>query len=621
MIRFFIISSILIFALTFLVYFNTLNGFFTSDDYGPLGGVRNASFIEIIKNDLPKKGDIFIRPVSDILWKLDYLIWQFNPFGYHFTNTALHALTSVLVFILTFLLIRDRLVSLFAGILFSVHPLHPEAVVRLADRYDLLCAFFYLLSLVTFIIYSNTSKKKYSYIISILSYPLALLSKETAITLPFILVLWGFIFKRRRKRLKLYIPYFIITLIYLTIRFICIGDVGGYRDFEGRPLFLQFGFSTFLKKMVYNIPMSFVLPMHQEVIKQEVRALIIIIFFIGIAFALYFNRRQMNKSLLLFWVSFIMINLIPIYNIVWVGQDLQGARLMYLPSLGFCIVFAHSLLGNNKTGAAIKKINLSITILFSLLYAFITFENNQPWNMAGRITGQIPKIVKEYSHRFSNGIKFYFFIPDTIQGTSPYGHYIPETLAPLILPVKPEEVVVISDLNYGDTGEYLFYNFDLRQTDLRSSLGKRSFFLKWNEATELLEDISVSLKSKLNNPRQNTILPKTYHFTDSSLIIKDVHIPIVTIGAIELKMRIKSKKSKRVRLEIFWLSNKDRKWDFRKHIYFPIQIDGESHIYHIPFYLFNPDWLDEVYLEELRFQPEEACDLEADYIRLLPFLK
>ena len=444
--RFFIISGILIFALSFLIYSNTLNGFFTSDDYGPLGVTRDKSVFEIIKVNIPKKGDIFIRPLSDISWKLDYLIWHFNPFGYHLTNTTLHALTSVLVFILTFLLMRDRLVSLFAGILFSVHPLHPEAIVRLADRYDLLCAFFYLLSLLTFIIYSDISKKVYLYIISILSYVLALLSKEMAITLPFILIIWGIIFKHGR-RLKLYIPYFSIVFIYLASRFIYIGDIGGYRDFEGRPLFLQFNLISFLKRMVYNIPMSLILPMHQDVIKQDVRALIILIFFIGITFALYSNRRYMNKSHLLFWVSFIAVNLIPVYNIVWVGPDLQGARLTYLASVGFCIIFAHFLLGNSKTGGIIKKINLLIVIVFSLLYTFITFKNSQPWNTAGRITAQIPKVVKEYSHRFSNGIKFYFFIPDTVKGAYPYGHFIPQTLAPLILPVKPEDVVVISDLN------------------------------------------------------------------------------------------------------------------------------------------------------------------------------
>jgi len=623
MIKFFIKSGLLIFALTFLVYFNTLSGFFTSDDYGPLGGAKNLSLAGIIKASIPKKGDIFIRPVSDISWKLDYSIWRLNPFGYHLTNTTLHAFSSILACFLAFFLTKNQAISLFTGILFSVHPIHPEAVVRLADRYDLLCGFFYLLSLVTFITYSEISKKPYFYFISVISYPLSILSKEMGITLPIILILYGFIFKRRQK-LKIYIPYFIITFSYLVCRFIFIGDVGGYRSFSGQPLFTNFNFISFLKRLIFNIFPQLILPANCEVIKQSVYTGIIFLFVLGVICALYFHRRELNKFLLLFCFSFMAVNFVIIHNIIWVGPDLQGSRLIYLPTVGFSIIFAHLFFGKNNQRGIPKTLKFVTIIVFSLCYIFITVSDNQAWNMAGRITGQIPERAKEYALRYHNKMKLYFFLPDTWKGTSPYGHYIPETIAPLLLPLEPKDVAIISDLNYGNNGEYLFYDFDLRNSDFKTNLGKRYFFLKWSEVSERIEDISVPLRGKLNNLKQKNALPKTYYFIKDTFAIEGMHIPVESIGAIELRMRMKSSNPSRDNLEIFWLSSEDAKWDLKKHIYFPVKIDGEFHTYHIPFYLFNPDWLGGVYLEELRLQFDRDYKLknyntEIEYIKLLVY--
>lgn len=623
MIKFFIKSGLLIFALTFLVYFNTLSGFFTSDDYGPLAVVKNPSLAGVINANIPKKGDIFIRPVSDIFWKLDYSIWRLNPLGYHLTNTTLHTLNSILVCILTFFLTRNQPVSLLAGILFSVHPIHSEAVVRLADREDLLCAFFYLLSLVTFITYSEIFKKPFFYFISVVFYPLSILSKEMGITLPVILILYGFIFKRRQK-LKIYIPYFIIAFSYLVCRFIFIGDVGGYRSFSGQPLFINFNFIPFLKRIIFNIFPQLILPANCEVIKQSVYAGIIFLFVLGIIRALYFNHQKLNKFLLLFCLSFMVVNFVIIHNIIWVGPDLQGSRLLYLPTVGFSIIFSHLLLGKNNRRGISRVLNFITAMVFSLCYIFITVNDNQAWNTAGRITGQIPERAKEYALRYHNNIKLYFFIPAIWKGTSLYGHNIPETIAPLLLPLEPKDVVIISDLNYGNNGEYLFYDFDIRDSDLKENLGKKYYFLKWDEGLRSLEDISLSLKNKLNNLKQKSTLPKIYYFIKDTFDIKGIHIPVESIGAIELRMRMKSTNSSRDNLEILWLSSKDAKWDFKKHIYFPVKIDGEFHTYNIPFHLFNPDWLEEVYLEELMLQFDRDYKLknyntEIEYIKLLAY--
>jgi protein O-mannosyl-transferase len=615
--KFFIRYGIFIFFVVFLLYSNTLNDFFISDDYTPLGFVKDRGVVDIIKENLPTKGGIFIRPVHDLFFKLDYSIWHFNPLGFHLTNILFQALNSILVAVLAYLLIKNKLVSILAGVLFAIHPLHPDDVVWLSGRANLIATFFYLIALVAFIKYHDTSKKRYLYIISVIAYPVAILSKEIAITLPVILFIWQAI-STYRPKFKLHIPFWIITFAYLFLRFIFMGDIGGYRDSSGRPLFLDFNFISFIKKFAYNIPLNLILPMNQEVISSHIRFSFMFLFFMGIAMALYLNWRQINKRVLVFCLFFIVINLAIVHYMLGVGADLQGGRLLYLSSAGFCILFAHVLLGNNTKKIFIRT-RVIIATLVCLVYVFCLIQNIGPWHAAGKITGQIPKLVKEYSRKFPGKIKFYFMIPDTIKGAFPYGHYLVQGIAPLFRPLKAEDVIVLSDINYGETVDYFVYDFDLRKADLRLNLGKQAFFFKLDEARGVLEDISLSIKPRLDNPSLRIILPKTYYFIDSAPIIKKINIPVVEIGAIELKMRIKYEKTIEDSAEIFWLSNRDKEWNAKKRIIFPVQVDGEFHIYHIPFRLFNPDWLGETYLDELKLQFNANYILELDSITLLPY--
>ena len=96
-------------------------------------------------------------------------------------------------------------------------------------------------------------------------------------------------------------------------------------------------------------------------------------------------------------------------------------------------------------------------------------------------------------------------------------------------------------------------------------------------------------------------------------------IPVLSIGAIELRMRVKSAEAKNEKLEIFWLSNHEANFDRKKHIYYITRIDEEFNVYQVPFYIFNPAWLDNTYLEELKLQFNDANKVEIDYIKLLTY--
>ncbi|XP_022250256.1 transmembrane and TPR repeat-containing protein 3-like, partial [Limulus polyphemus] len=86
------------------------------------------------------------RPITVFTFRLNYAVHGLQPFGYHVINVLLHALVCVLYYRLC-LLFLPRVVSFVAAILFSVHPIHTEAVAGVVGRAELLSAVFFLSAL------------------------------------------------------------------------------------------------------------------------------------------------------------------------------------------------------------------------------------------------------------------------------------------------------------------------------------------------------------------------------------------------------------------------------------------------------------------------------------------
>ena len=147
------------------------------------------------------------HPLTWISHDLDYAIWGLNPLGHHLTNSILHAANAFLVVLLVVKLMeagelgfggRSFIAATVTGLLFGLHPLHVESVAWVAERKDLLCALFFLLSVRTYLQYaesiSNHSASSFSfrhkdYLIALGFFILALLSKPMAVSLPAVLLI------------------------------------------------------------------------------------------------------------------------------------------------------------------------------------------------------------------------------------------------------------------------------------------------------------------------------------------------------------------------------------------------------------------------------------------------
>jgi len=162
------------------------------------------------------KAGHFWRPLQTISYALDYSLWKLNVRGYHLTNTLLHILVAVGIYLLTLILFKDNFISSVSALLFTVHPIHTEAVTYISGRADSLAGVFIFLSLM-FYVRSIVSKRTLSYIFALVFYVLALASREGSMVVPALILLYHFSF-RKRMNFKLILAFIGLTLGYLLLR-------------------------------------------------------------------------------------------------------------------------------------------------------------------------------------------------------------------------------------------------------------------------------------------------------------------------------------------------------------------------------------------------------------------
>ena len=124
----------------------------------------------------------------------DYQLYGMNPGKHHLVNVIFHILNTFLLFIFLRKVTHQLWSSVVVAALFALHPLHVESVAWVSERKDVLCAFFWMLTLLAYAWYVQ-HPKPYRYLLVSLFFALGLMAKPMIITLPFILLLldcWPF---------------------------------------------------------------------------------------------------------------------------------------------------------------------------------------------------------------------------------------------------------------------------------------------------------------------------------------------------------------------------------------------------------------------------------------------
>ena len=130
----------------------------------------------------------FWHPLTWLSHMLDVDLFGLEPRGHHLTNLLFHLANTLLLFLVLQRMTNAVWQSAFAAALFALHPLRVESVVWVAERKDVLSAFFWMLTMGAYVSY--VERPRFSkYLAVLLCFILGLLTKPMLVTLPFALLL------------------------------------------------------------------------------------------------------------------------------------------------------------------------------------------------------------------------------------------------------------------------------------------------------------------------------------------------------------------------------------------------------------------------------------------------
>jgi protein O-mannosyl-transferase len=128
------------------------------------------------------------NPLIWLSFMFDYQLNGLNAGGYHLTNLILHILSTLLLFWLFNRMTGEIWKSAFVAALFALHPLHVESVAWIAERKDVLSTFFWMLTLCLYVYYTEKPVIR-RYLLILLFFTCALMSKPMVVTLPVVMIL------------------------------------------------------------------------------------------------------------------------------------------------------------------------------------------------------------------------------------------------------------------------------------------------------------------------------------------------------------------------------------------------------------------------------------------------
>jgi len=129
------ISGAALVAAVFAVYSPALDFQFILDDHRFVNDPRVQSyghlwdyFANYVWAQIPGGPSSFYRPLF-VLWvRLNFILSEMSPWGWHLLSIAKHVFVAVLLGLLAWKLLRDRTAALLAAGLFALHPAHTESV-------------------------------------------------------------------------------------------------------------------------------------------------------------------------------------------------------------------------------------------------------------------------------------------------------------------------------------------------------------------------------------------------------------------------------------------------------------------------------------------------------------
>jgi len=293
------------------------------------------------------------HPVTWLSHMLDCELFGLDSGAHHVVNLILHLLNTVLLFLLLWRLTGEVWPPAFVAALFGWHPQHVESVAWIAERKDLLCAFFGLLAMHAYTGWVRDRRRSQFALVAAM-FVLSLMAKPMLVTLPFVLLLLDLWPLGRMKTAwtpasrTLPLPRLLMEkgLLFAATLALCVVTLAAQRGEAVRsiqevPLGPRLAnaavsYAAYLVKTFWPTDLAVFYPLRHEVPVLE--GLFAFLTLGGISFAVW-RLRVSRPYLLVGWLWYVGM-LVPVIGLVQVGGQARADRYTYLPLIGVFIMLA-----------------------------------------------------------------------------------------------------------------------------------------------------------------------------------------------------------------------------------------------------------------------------------------
>ena len=388
-----LLSAVL--AATALAYAWTLHFHFVYDDLGQI--VANP-FVQSWQY-LPQffHGNVWMQqsPIGNyyrplfLTWLLvNHTLFGLHPAFWHLTTILAHLAATALVYVLVLRVSNKQSIAAVAALIFGVHPGHVESVAWISGVTDALMALFLIPSFLAFLNYREKKGSKWL-VFSLVSYAAALLTKETAIVLPVLLVAYIIFCERDgwaekvRTAAVLAVPYAIVTVPYFWARASALHGVA-HRTVD-IPLSISFYTMPsvlwiYLRHLLFPLRLSaFYDTPYVTHVSWHFLLLPLLLVAVVIALLLYAWRKS-RSPLIPLAAAFVFVPLMPVLDLSILPMgDFVHDRYLYLPLIGLGLLAGMAVEALNSRKLAGLSLGTTLACCAAALLTVSTIVNSLPW--------------------------------------------------------------------------------------------------------------------------------------------------------------------------------------------------------------------------------------------------
>ena len=392
--RFTVFASLLLVALTIVLYQHALSSGFFLDDATSI----RVEPLMLQPDILPLYEKFKLRFLGYLSFWVNYQISGEDPAAFRLVNFAIHAVNGLLVFVLSYRLFAlsgdtesekstHRWVALLVAALFIAHPLQTQAVTYIVQRLASLMTLFYLAALISWVEVFRSRSLGVRAIWLILFASLFLAScytKQNAFTLPFVLILMELLIFRRLTA-KHWSAIGVIGLIFALVTVVFVPDFWATVDRLTRetPDITRWEYFThqwvilwmYLGKVIWPYPQLLDYGVALNSFDTWVFVLAGLGHLVLLVLGLAMSRRfpLVTFGVLFFYaVHSVESGLIPIRDLVFEHRN-------YLPLFGVFFGAGAAIVAIVKHYPAGMKYIKWVSILVLLFFAQATWARNQMW--------------------------------------------------------------------------------------------------------------------------------------------------------------------------------------------------------------------------------------------------